>query len=98
MSTLTPDQRAGRIAKTLLANQQRLQMDLGDRLDMDSGTISKALNGKRKWTLAEIEAMAEFFDVSVSLFFEDPADVVRSRCSSTEAFTLPGQLSLRVAA
>lgn len=98
MNALTPDQRAGRIAKTLLAHKQRLQMDLGDRLGMDSGTISKALNGKRKWTMAEIEAMAEFFDVSVALFFEDPETLLRSRCSSGAPFTLPGQLSLSVAA
>lgn len=98
MKTATPDQRAGLIAKTLLANQQRRQMDLGDHLNMDSGTISKALSGKRNWKMAEIEAMAAFFDVSVALFFEEPGDVVRSRCGSVARSDGFEPLSLSVAA
>lgn len=79
-ATYTADQRAGIVARTLLANQGRKQMDLGDYLGLDSAAISRALSGKRKWTLGEIDRAAEFFDVSVALFFDDPASLIRSRC------------------
>lgn len=82
MNRTTPDQRVGRIVKILLAKDDRRQMDVGELLGMDSGTISRALSGKRKWTLSEIESLAAFFDVSVSVFFEEPEDLVRSRCCS----------------
>lgn len=95
MQTASPDQRVGRIVKILLAKEDRRQMDVGDLLGMDSGTISRALSGKRKWTLSEIEMLAEYFDVAVSVFFEEPEALVRSRCVSVAS---PEALSLSVAA
>lgn len=71
--------------KILLAQHDRRQSDLGVALDLDSSQVSRAIAGKRKWTLTEIERAAEFFDVSVALFFEQPEAVVRSRWSSFAA-------------
>lgn len=79
MSSPNPDKRVGIIAKTLLTNREIPRMDLADTLKLDSGQISRALAGKRKWTIAEIETMAAFFNVGVGLFFEDPATLVRNR-------------------
>ena len=50
------------MARVLLASVGAKQSDLADRLSMDNGTISRALNGKRKWTLAELETMADYFE------------------------------------
>lgn len=91
----SPDQRAGRIAKILLAQHDRKQMDLGDHLGLDSATISRALGGKRKWTLSDIQRMAEFFDVSVALFFDEPEAVVRSRWFSRALDATAGALTQR---
>jgi antitoxin component HigA of HigAB toxin-antitoxin module len=79
MDAAKPDQRAGRVVKILLAQHDRRQSELADHLGMDTGTMSRTIAGKRKWTLTEIEQAAEFFDVSVALFFERPEAVVRSR-------------------
>lgn len=45
---------------------------------MDSGTISRAMNTKRRWTLDDLVAMGEFFDVSPALFFEDPDTLIKA--------------------
>lgn len=73
------DEGVGRIAKTLLTNQDRQRSELADLLGLDSGGLSRALAGKRKWTIDDIAKMADLFEVSVSLFFEDPESIVRSR-------------------
>jgi transcriptional regulator with XRE-family HTH domain len=78
----TPDLRAGRMARVLLASRNAKQSDLAAVLGLDVGAMSKAINGKRKWTLAELETMASYFDVPISRFFEDPQDILRSRCFS----------------
>lgn len=79
------DEGVGRIVKTLLTNKGRQRHELGEALNLDSGNLSRALAGKRKWTMRDIAVMAEFFDVSVALFFEDPESIVRSRCFSPAA-------------
>lgn len=71
------------IVSTLLGHRRKKQVDLAKVLGFDSGTMSRALNGKRKWTLDDIVAMADFFEVSPALFFEDPANLIRSRSSAT---------------
>lgn len=83
MTTRTTDERAGRIARTLLAHQGRRQHELADVLGLDSGQVSRALRGQRRWTLDEIAAMAAFFDVGVATFFDDPDLLIRNRCFAT---------------
>ena len=70
-----------RIARVLLADRNLSQTDLARNLSLDSGQVSRAMSGKRKWTLTEVATMAKFFDVSVALFFDDPDTLLRSRCS-----------------
>ena len=88
MNAATSDQRAGHVTKILLSTKQRRQADLAEHLGMDTGTMSRTIAGKRKWTLSEIERAAEFFDVSVAVFFDDPETLVRSRCFAELAPTL----------
>ena len=72
------------MVRVLLASRNAKQSDLAAELGMDLGAMSKAINGKRKWTLTELETMADYFGVPVARFFEDSEDVLRNRCFSTE--------------
>lgn len=79
----TSDERVGRIVRILLADQGLKQRDLGRELNMDSGQVSRAMRGQRKWTLSDLEHMSTFFRVGVATFFEDADSIVRSRCFSS---------------
>lgn len=75
-----------RIVRTLLAFKGQQQADLAGHLEMDSGSMSRALNGKRRWTLDDLVAMGDFFGVSPALFFEDPQTLIRAgKVSSTQS-------------
>lgn len=74
----TPNDNVTLIVRTLLAYRGRQQADLAEYLGMDTGSVSRALNGKRKWTLDDLVSMADFFDVSAALFFEDPHTLIRA--------------------
>jgi transcriptional regulator with XRE-family HTH domain len=80
-TTQTPiDQRVARVVKIMLAVREENQGDLGRALGLDSGQISRVMNGRRRWSLAELEAMAHHFNVDIGIFFEEPEALVRSRC------------------
>jgi transcriptional regulator with XRE-family HTH domain len=70
------------IVETLLSWRGRTRAELADHLGVHVSAISKAYKGKRRWTMDEVEMMAEFFDVPVTSFFDDPESLVKSRCSS----------------
>lgn len=85
-ATATRWQNVAKIVRTLLGAQQKTQGDLAVAIGLpDASAVSKALNGRRKWTMDEIADMAEFFGVEVAIFYRE-ADalwaegVVRSRC------------------
>jgi antitoxin component HigA of HigAB toxin-antitoxin module len=69
-----------RIVRTLLVHQGRQQVDLATHMGVTPSVVSKALTGKRTWSLDDLVVMAEFFEVSPALFFEDPESLVRNRC------------------
>lgn len=68
-----------RIVKILLARDEMLQQDLAEVMGYDAATITRSLKGLREWKLNDLVILAEFFEVPVSLFFEDPASLVRSK-------------------
>lgn len=67
----------GRIVRTLLAHQARSQTELAAYLELDGGSLSRSMKGTRKWTFGEIAIMADFFDVSPAIFFEDAETLVK---------------------
>ena len=69
-----------RIVKILLARDEMRQQDLADALDYESATITRKMKGEREWRLNDIVALAEVFEVPVSLFFEEPDSLVRNKC------------------
>lgn len=75
------NENVSRIVNILLARDELRKQDLALGLDYDPGTITRAMQGKRSWTLDDLVAMAEFFEVPVSLFFEEPDSLVRSKYS-----------------
>lgn len=52
---------------------------LARALGLDKALISRSFAGKRPWKIDEIEKLAELFDVSPTLFLEDPESLLRSR-------------------
>lgn len=87
--TSTHDLDVAHIIKVLLVDRGLRHSDLAVELGFDNGTMSRALNGKRKWTVEEIKHVANYFDVSVDLLLSDPVDIVRSRCFSRGQMVLP---------
>lgn len=74
--SITANDNVVRIVRTLLAHRGQQQADLATHLGMDSGTMSRALNGKRRWTIEDLVAVAEFFSISPALFFEDSESLI----------------------
>lgn len=73
LATLTPRQMGiSTIVRVLLAARGMTQSDLADQLGLHKTQVGQSLHGKRRWTIEDLEAMAEVFDVPVSRFFEDP--------------------------
>jgi transcriptional regulator with XRE-family HTH domain len=84
MSNQTTDERIAHITRILLAQKQTRQTDLAAYLDMDTGSMSRAMHGNRKWTAADVEALAGYFGVEESVFFHEPDTLIRSRCFSID--------------
>lgn len=68
-----------KIVKMLLARDDMRLQDLADALNYDAGTITRSISGHREWKVTDLVTMAEFFEVPISLFFEEPSSLVRSR-------------------
>lgn len=69
----------------LLGLRRRRGPELAAHLGFDSGTMSKAMNGHRRWTVQDLARMGEFFNVQPGVFFVQPDEMVdealRSRWS-----------------
>lgn len=65
-----------RIVRMLLARDEMLQQDLAEALGYDAGTVTRKMRGLREWKLNDIVLLAEFFEVAVSMFFEDPQNIL----------------------
>lgn len=73
-----------RIVRILLARDEMKQQDLATGLGYESATITRKMKGEREWRLNDLVELAEFFDVPVSLFFEEPGTLVRSKWFSRQ--------------
>lgn len=73
---LTPRQQGiSTIVKMLLAGRDMTQSDLARALGCHQPHVNRSLNGKRRWTIEDLEAMSVIFEVPVSRFFEDPEEL-----------------------
>ena len=61
--------------RTLLALNQMTAKGLGEYLGLASSQISQRMTGKRRFSVAEVGQMAEFFGVPTDLLFRDSDDV-----------------------
>lgn len=68
-----------RVIKILLARDGLSQTDLAEILGYNASTITRGLNGERKWSADDIQHLAEAFEVSPGVFFEEPGTLVRSK-------------------
>ncbi len=75
----TPRENVARIVKTLLTHQNKTRTELASSLGVHPSAVTKALNGQRSWAVDDLVTMADFFEVSPALFFEDPDTLVRSK-------------------
>lgn len=70
---LTPRQQGiTQIVTLLMADRRMTRRDLATHLGVHEVTAGQTLNGKRKWSIDDLEAMSVIFGVPVSRFFEDP--------------------------
>ena len=87
-SDFDPHANVARIVRVHLADRRKRQSELASVLGMDSGTMSRAMNGKRDWALEDLMKMAKFFDISVAVFFDDADSLLRGiRPDRDENFT-----------
>jgi DNA-binding Xre family transcriptional regulator len=75
--TSTHDADVSQIIKVLLVDRQLRHSDLAAELDFDAGTMSRALNGRRKWTVEEIKHISDYLDVRVEVLLGDPRDLIK---------------------
>jgi len=73
----TQSDNVARIVKTLLTHQNKSRGELAQCLGVHVSAVSKALNGKRAWDIDDIVAMADFFDTSPAIFFEDAETLIQ---------------------
>lgn len=74
-----PNGNVSRIVRTLLTHRDRSRNELAAFMGVHVSAINKALTGKRSWDVDDLVKLADFFQVSPCLFFEDvdaliPAD------------------------
>ena len=62
-----------RVLRILMALDGVDQQAIASEVGMDTGALSRAMNGQRRWQLSEIERLAQVFEVPASKFLE-PAD------------------------
>ena len=71
-----PNENVSRIVEVLLAATGKRRVDLAEHLGYSAPVISKAMHGKRPWTIDDLVKMADFFGVSPAIFFRDRNDLI----------------------
>ena len=74
----TPNSNVARIVKTLLTHQGKSRSELAQALHVHVSAVNKAISGQRSWDVNDITRMADFFEVSPALFFEDAETLIRT--------------------
>lgn len=59
------------VVRVLLAVKGRKQRDLAEVLGVNHTSVTRRIV-RGAWTIADLEAMADYFEVPISTFFEDP--------------------------
>ena len=99
--TYASDRRVGRMVAALLGASGAKQSHLAAAIGMDTGSMSRAINGRRHWTIDDLNALASFFDVPITRFFEDPDELSRQRIDAEQLPTgrqVTGRPELRLVA
>lgn len=74
--TLTPrQQNITQIVMVLMANRRMTRKALAEKIGIHEASMGQTLNGKRRWSIEDLEAMSVIFEVPVSRFFEDPEEL-----------------------
>lgn len=60
------------IVRGLLGLRHMRQSDLAPVLGVTPSGVNEKLQGRRKWTLNDLDALAAFFDISPATFFDEP--------------------------
>jgi BetR domain len=81
-TTTNFDENCGAVVRTLLTALRLDHTALPPVLGIQMHTVHRALNGERHWRMDELDALAHFFDVPVSVFFDTPEALLRNRCFS----------------
>lgn len=74
----TAEDSVRRVVKALLAANDIKAPVLGAYLGIGKATIYKRLNGTLPFTVAEVAAVSEFFDVPVQVMFAGPGALMRA--------------------
>lgn len=64
--------------RVLLAMQRMSHAELAARLGTDRATVTKNMNGHRKWSLQDLAALGEIFGVSAPALIDDTAKLVNA--------------------
>ena len=54
------------------AGRHMTRRELASQMGMPEVTVGQTLNGRRLWSIEDVETMARIFEVPVTRFFEDP--------------------------
>jgi len=84
-TTAKIDTNAARVARMLMARDGMTGADLAHRLGIPESSVSRRLRGRTPFTFHEIADLADLFEVSPSMFFEDPSRAFRTRTSGLGA-------------
>lgn len=63
----------------LMARRGMTQTELAEAIGYTQPAVSDKLAGRRKWNIEDLWLLSDEFVVDVSMFFEDPEDLLRSR-------------------
>lgn len=72
-------QNVSAIVRMLMGRDGLNHTRLADEIGYTQPAVSDKLAGRRKWNIEDLWLLAEYFDVDVSLFFEEPEDLMKMR-------------------
>lgn len=76
MSQHTSQRRVSQVVRTLLTAHGQTQEDLADVLELTQSAISNKINGKVRWSVEDVWALAVHFDRDPGEFFEDAKELI----------------------
>lgn len=77
-ATDRPQLRVAGVVKALMEDAGETQDELGAAIGLNSSSLSRALDGKRKMSVDELAAIAEHYDVGYNAFFQGIGSLIRT--------------------